>query len=310
MRSPMAMCRVSMSTRSPPPFNDLTVAQRRLLAGHGPRLAVLAGSLTPDEFRRELGKLVRAIEADDGKAKLERQQRANRLRTWIDKVTGMVRLAGEFDPVAGAALINRLNAQIETLFHSTVPPLCPDDPGARQDFLRAHALLDLTSGGGGQWRTEMTVTIDIRTLVHGRHPGSRVDCGVDGIDLPIDTIRRMALFADIIPVLLDEHGIVLKMGRTRRLATAAQRRALRAMYRTCAVPGCRTPVNQCTPHHCIEWGNHGLTDIELLVPICKHHHALIHTRGWTLTLGPDRRLTINGPNGTIMTTGPPAEQWT
>ena len=155
----------------------------------------------------------------------------------------------------------------------------------------------------------MSIVIDLDTIIHGHHPGSRVDCGVDGVDLPVDVIRRMALFADIIPVLLDEDGVVLKMGRTRRLATRAQRKALRAMYRWCAMPGCRTPVDQCTPHHCDEWVDGGNTDIDELAPICKHDHNVIHAKGWTLSLSADRRLTITKPDGTTMTTGPPSEQW-
>jgi hypothetical protein len=292
-------------------LKDLTEPQRRLLAGHGERLTRLAAELTPDEFRRQVANLVRSIEADDGKTKLERQRRACRLRAWLDQHTGMVRLSGEFDPETGAKLINRLNTQIETLFHDTVPALCPDDPQARLDFLRAHALLALTNGGGGAgWRTELSIVADLQTLVHGWHEHSRVDCGIDGLDLPLDTIRRIALYADIIPVLLDDNGVILKLGRTRRLATAGQRRALRAMYKTCAIRGCRRPSAQCTPHHCDEFGHGGLTDIELLVPICKHHHTMIHAHGWTLTLSADRSLTITAPDGTtIMTTGPPSEQW-
>jgi hypothetical protein len=233
------------------------------------------------------------------------------LRAWFDQATGMLRLSGEFDAETGAALVNRLNAQIETLFHETTPDHCPDDPSARQDFVRAHALLDLTKGGeGARWRTEMSIVIDIDTILHGRHDGSKVDCGVEGVDLPVEVLRRMALFADIIPVVVDRDGVVLKMGRTRRLATRNQRRALRAMYRWCAMPDCRTPVSRCTPHHCQEWEHGGLTDLEVLVPICKHHHSILHAKGWTLTLSPDRRLTISRPDGTVMTTGPPNHQWT
>ncbi|MCU1360845.1 MAG: hypothetical protein JWN99_2134 [Ilumatobacteraceae bacterium] len=306
-------------------LRDLTPAQRRLLAGHGERLARLAAELAPDEFRRQVAKLARSIQADDGVAKLARQQRAVRLRHWIDKVTGMMRMSGEFDPETGGKLIKRIEAQAETLFHASTPPSCPDDPIARQQFLQAHALLDLTGGNPGdpatsqptgagtsgvRWKTEMVITIDHSTLLHGWHAGSRVDCGIEGLELPLDTIRRMALFADIIPVLLDENGVVLKMGRTRRLATNDQRLALRAMYRTCAMPGCTTPVGRCTPHHCDEWEHGGLTDIELLAPVCKHDHATIHANGWTLHLAIDRSLTVRGPDGsTIMTTGPPAEQW-
>ena len=64
----------------------------------------------------------------------------------------MLRLSGEIDPEEGVKLLNKLNAEIETLFHDRTPDLCPDDPGARQDFLRAHALLNLINTGGGRVR--------------------------------------------------------------------------------------------------------------------------------------------------------------
>jgi hypothetical protein len=292
-------------------LSGLTPTQRQLLAAHGAAIGALASGSTPDDFRRELVKLIRQIQADDGVSRLERQRRAVRLRTWIDKITGMVRISGELDPVTGALLIGRLNNRVETLFHDKTPDLCPDDRWARQQFLRAHALLDLTAGtGGGAGKVEMTIVIDLRTLVHGWHDGSRVDCGLDGVDLPIETIRRMAVFADIVPVLLDENGVVLKMGRTRRLATRDQRRALRAMYRWCAIPGCRTPVGRCEPHHCDEWEHGGNTDIDRLVPICNHDHDVIHAKRWVLSLAADRSLTVTAPDGTIMTTGPPSDQWT
>ena len=42
-----------------------------------------------------------------------------------------------------------------------------------------------------------------------------------------------------------------------------------------------------------------------LLPVCEHHHHNIHNDGWLLTLKPDRTLTIQLPDGSIMTTGPP-----
>jgi hypothetical protein len=55
---------------------------------------------------------------------------------------------------------------------------------------------------------------------------------------------------------------------------------------------------------------HGDTDIDRMAPVCTRHHSLIHANGWTLHLAPDRSLTIRDKHGgTIMTTGPPSEQW-
>lgn len=81
------------------------------------------------------------------------------------------------------------------------------------------------------------------------------------------------------------------------------------MYRRCIVRGCHTHVSATEPHHLIEWEHGGLTDIEALVPVCKHHHDVVHARGWQLALDPARRLIVTKDGHTIMTTGPPVEHW-
>jgi hypothetical protein len=58
-------------------------------------------------------------------------------------------------------------------------------------------------------------------------------------------------------------------------------------------------------HHVIWWRHDGLTDLDNLLPVCERHHHNIHHNSWTLTLTPDRMLTIQFPDGQIMTTGPP-----
>ena len=80
----------------------------------------------------------------------------------------------------------------------------------------------------------MSILIDSTTLVDGPHDASVIDFGLP-IDLPIDTIRRMSCGADITPIIVGADGVKLYLGDTTRLATPDQRRALRAMYRTCAV---------------------------------------------------------------------------
>jgi predicted restriction endonuclease len=89
------------------------------------------------------------------------------------------------------------------------------------------------------------------------------------------------------------------------LANRAQRRALGAVYATCAIPGCRVRYSRTKLHHVIWWRHGGRTDLENLLPTCEIHHQKLHNNGWLLTLAPDRTLTIRFPDGTIMTTGPP-----
>jgi hypothetical protein len=97
----------------------------------------------------------------------------------------------------------------------------------------------------------------------------------------------------------------LDLGRTTRLANRAQRRALRALHRSCAIPGCDVRFDHCTIHHITWWRHGGRTDLANLLPICNRHHHLVHDQGWQLSLGPNRELTVTTPSGRVMTTGPP-----
>jgi hypothetical protein len=76
------------------------------------------------------------------------------------------------------------------------------------------------------------------------------------------------------------------------------------MYRTCAIPGCCTPVSDCEIHHLDEWIHHQLTDLKRLVPLCKRHHHLIHEGGWRIDMDENRLLTVYRPDGTLYATAP------
>ena len=119
--------------------------------------------------------------------------------------------------------------------------------------------------------------------------------------------------ADVYPVIV-RNGIILHapgqldLGRTTRLPNRAQRRALRALYPTCAIPGCQAGFDLCQIHHVIWWRHLGRTALANLIPLCTRHHHAVHDDGWQLTLQPDRTLTIAYPDGRQQTTGPPTRR--
>jgi predicted restriction endonuclease len=100
----------------------------------------------------------------------------------------------------------------------------------------------------------------------------------------------------------------LDLGRTTRLANRAQRRALRALYRSCAIPGCDVRYDRCKLHHVVWWRNGGRTDLVNLLPLCTHHHSKVHDAGWELSLDTNRQLTVRFPDGTVRNTGPPSRK--
>ena len=288
------------------------------------------GRLTVEEFRERLAVEVRRIEGDDGASRLRQQRQRTSATSWTDR-NGMWCMFGRFDPETALALAEAWRRQTETLFHGEHPTEAPEDPVLRHGFFRAKALAQLILGHGrGSGDPEFIVVCDDQTLRHGRHAASRVECG-HGLELPITSLQEIAGRARFVPVILDANGCViaegravpsleqlveslrhpvsLNHGRGRRHASRDQRRALRAMYRRCALPGCDRHVGDCEPHHVDFWEHGGNTDLARLIPLCKHHHDRLHAEGWELELGDDRSLIVRRHGEVIMSTGPPCEQW-
>ncbi len=288
-------------------MRQLTPDQRDRLAARGDVLALAASQMPRDEFARTVRAEVRRIHTDEGVDRLQQQRRNTSLRTWVDRDTGMWCLRGEFDPETGVMLAGRLRNTVEALFHDRLPDTCPTDPLLKQHHLRALALDALTRGRGAasSGRIDMSVLIDVDTLLSGEHPKSVIDCGLP-IDLPVETLRRWACLADVTPIIVGADGVSLYLGRDSRVANREQRRALRAIYRCCALPGCRVAFDNCQIHHLTWFRNLGKTDIDNLLPVCHKHHHLVHEGGWNLALDARRNLTVTFPDGSIMTTGPPS----
>lgn len=125
----------------------------------------------------------------------------------------------------------------------------------------------------------------------------------DGTMLPAASLRRMLCDALVYPVVLGGEGELVDSGRRERTVNRAQRRALRAMHRTCAHPGCAVGFDSCRIHHVRWWTrDRGPTDIDNLLPLCESHHHVVHEGGWSLTMTPDRVATWIRPDGTVWIT--------
>lgn len=288
----------------------LDPVQQDSLLADASRLVAIAAHSTPDEFARALRAEERRLATDDGMARLDQQRRAVRLQRRVDMQSGMNIFTLTVDPVTGLMLHNKIAAATEALFHDKTPDHCPTDPIEKQAFLRAHALLAMIDGKGIRLgKPEIIVVVDTTTPDPATGEPT-VDWG-----LPAEIPHRVLidLFnggADLHTIIVRNGAVVyapgeLNLGRTTRLANRAQRRALRAAYSTCAIPGCAARFDLCKLHHVHWWRHGGRTDLNNLLPICVKHHTLVHHGGWDLHLAPDRTLTITHPDRTSMTTGPP-----
>jgi len=97
----------------------------------------------------------------------------------------------------------------------------------------------------------------------------------EGPSLPIETVRRISCDAGIVPLLEDEQGEPLDVGRKTRSVPPAIRRALNARDAGCCFPGC-TYRRFLDAHHIEHWADGGETKLSNLMTLCRWHHRLVH----------------------------------
>jgi hypothetical protein len=89
-------------------------------------------------------------------------------------------------------------------------------------------------------------------------------------------IRRLACNAQILPAVLGDKSEILDLGRSRRLFSPAQQRALLLRDRTCRAEGCFIPGTWAEAHHWVPWSKLGETNLDDGVLLCSFHHHRIH----------------------------------
>jgi len=133
--------------------------------------------------------------------------------------------------------------------------------------------------------TTLVVTIDLASLRHdlgvaellGPHLPGPPDIEGHGQTMTAAEARRLACAAGILPAVLGGDSELLDLGRTRRLFTAAQRRALRLRDRECRAEGCTIPAAWCEAHHGADpWARGGRTDLSDGLLLCSQHHHRAH----------------------------------
>jgi hypothetical protein len=294
-------------------LRGLESLQRTELLGRADRLLQQAQTGTVEDFTRSLRRAASRLSEAQLEDRLVRQRRDRRCRTWVDAETGMWRLSASFDPETGVRLQHHLDGTLASLFADRTPDGCPSDPLEKQDHLRALALAALIDGGRGPADVGKVGRIEPVVVVDTSPPtGPVVDWGLP-VELPRRVLEELFGVTDA-SVVVVRNGVVLHapgrldLGRSTRIANRAQRRALRGLYATCAVPGCAVKFDNCKLHHVVWWEHGGTTDLHNMLPLCERHHHCVHDRGWILTLGSRRELRVQTPDGHVMTTGPPSRE--
>ncbi|WP_280469047.1 HNH endonuclease signature motif containing protein [Nocardia cyriacigeorgica] len=146
------------------------------------------------------------------------------------------------------------------------------DSGIIAEHLGAHRGLPVS--------TILTISID------DIERGAGVATTATGGTVPLAEALTLAQRSQPWLAVFDHAGLPLHLGRTKRLASAAQRLALIAALKGCSRPGCDAPASLSAVHHVLDYRNNGHTDIENLTLACDSCHALIHdgVGGWKTRL--------------------------
>ena len=279
-------------------------------------LLAKAESMQPEEFVREAKQWTARRRSDDGEDAYRRQRARRSLRSWTGD-DGMVHLHGEFDPVTGRRIVNRLNKEAHRLRSAdsqrvnsggstarTVDQFSADNRRASAnastartlDQCMADALDNLTRGASGAEGAKPVADIALVAQLDPETEKLMVNTA-DGEPLPPSVIDRLSGDSSLFGLVLSAKGVPIWKGRNIRRATEAQFQALIALYGGCA--GCdETDVLRIQAHHKDPFALGGTTDLDNLVPLCWTCHHNVHDHGWTITRAPDGTNTIAPPERT------------
>lgn len=158
----------------------------------------------------------------------------------------------------------------------------------------AEAAVDVDRRAGDPPRREVVVHVDAAVVADDAAAGLAYIEG--GPALHASQVRRM-LCESAVVTMLERGREVLGVGRGRRLATRAQRRALLRRDGGCARPGCtETRVERLHAHHLRWWSLGGRTNVADMVLLCDVDHGLVHELDLVMTRR-DGRLVVLTPDG-------------
>jgi hypothetical protein len=159
----------------------------------------------------------------------------------------------------------------------------------------AVALAEIALGGHGGVPASVRPPVEVVVHVQASDLEGRTELG-DGISA--ETSRRILCDAGVVPMLEDEQGKTIDVGRKTRTIPAALRRALDARDRGCRFPGCTNRIYT-DAHHVEHWLDGGETSLANAVLLCRRHHRCLHEHGFSLERVGEA-LVFRDPDGRVV----------
>ena len=279
------------------------------LADAAHSLLTEAVSLPPEKVARHARELRDELD-EAGIADRESFLREKRFLRLIPQPDGMTKLIGLLDPESAALVTDAVDAVASP--RRGGPSFVDPDAIARAEAivndprtteqLALDALVEMV---------RIAVAVDSGRVFGTRQPSVRVHVTLTDLDrragiahlegqstaVSVATAHRIGCSHGLVPILFDDQGKPLKLGRTKRSFTEHQRTVLAAIWGGCAHPGCDRPPSWTEAHHINEWvRDHGRTDIDDGILLCRHHHLMIHNNGWHIRRQ-DHRYLLEPPPG-------------
>ena len=258
-------------------------------------LLAKAESMRPEQFARETRRWVTDRDGDGGESEHRRLRARRCVRVW-DTDDGMVRLYGEFDPVTGRRIGNRLRAEASRMYHADKKHTASGDERRTFKQCMADALDNLTSnvgtnGKGGKPFADICVVAHVDDAT-----GSLIAELPDGVRLPQSVLEQFACNAKFTGVIYDTKGRPIWRAQSVRCATEAQRQLLIARDGGCFA--CQAHPDMCQAHHVRPVSRGGATSIDNMVLACWHCHTKIHHFDWQIH-GPPGQRSLHPPGDTM-----------
>jgi len=262
------------------------------LADAAHTLVVEAAILPPEKVARRARELRDQLDAD-GVADREALLRQKRFLKLIPLPDGMTRLTGMLDPESAALVTDAID--LVTAPRRGGPRFVDPAQKARADAivddsrtteqLTLDALVEMVriAGAADEGRVFATRKPAVRVHVTVADLDRRAGAGHiegQGASISVATVERRACADGYLPILFDDCGRALDLGRTQRLFSEKQRLVLAAIWGGCAIAGCERPPSWTEAHHCDEWDrHHGPSDVSNGILLCRHHHMWVHNTG-------------------------------
>ena len=179
-----------------------------------------------------------------------------------------------------------------TQLHAFTSPRRDTDAGPYPRRL-AHAFTALLERIPDDWLPQHggTSTTVVVTVDHDKLRQDLATAGLTtGTPVTASEARRLACGAGILPAVLDGQSQPLDLGRTRRLFSSAQRKALAVRDRHCRADGCDVPAAWCEAHQMQPWSTGGRTDLADGLLLCSFHHHRAHDTRYDMTRMPSGQV--------------------